>query len=37
MKTLSANGHAVAEKHFSFANTGRNYEKAFRELVRPVS
>jgi glycosyltransferase involved in cell wall biosynthesis len=37
MNTLSANGYAVAEKYFSFANTGRNYEKSFCELVGPVS
>jgi glycosyltransferase involved in cell wall biosynthesis len=37
MNTLSANGYAVAEKYFSHANTGRNYEKTFCELVAPAS
>ena len=37
MNTLSANGYAVAEKYFSYANTGRNYEKTFCELVGPAS
>ena len=37
MNTLSANGYAVAEKYFTYANTGRNYEKTFSELVGPAS
>ena len=37
MNALSTNGYAIVEKCFSYANTGRNYEKTFNELVGPAS